>query len=199
MKCMLLPGLVQAERRFPVIPVFFKIGVHNMKQFALFLALVFPLAGAFAQTPREDQRDRGNRESPPGGAPRFETVTVTGDLVLLNGRIALKSDSGLYYVPGIRRLIGFVEGLTEGARVSLEGYVFKRPTEEANLLAITRLSIGGKVYDIPWRGSFAGTSPDRYRSGPGCFGPPDRSRGEGPRGWSGGPGGRRSRRGNPRR
>ncbi|MDR2313422.1 MAG: hypothetical protein LBE02_02700 [Spirochaetaceae bacterium] len=149
-----------------------------MKKFIICLVMALSLTGLFAQN---GQWGSGNfRNLPPSGAPEIETVTVTGNLVLSNGRIALKSGDELYYVGGIQRLVGFVEGLKEGARVSLEGYVFKGPGEEAaGFLVPTKLTIGDRVYDIPrppeaGRPFGAGRPSEGYGPRHGCFGPRDR-------------------------
>ena len=76
-----------------------------------------------------------------------ETVSVSGKLALANGRIALQSGENLYYVAGIRRLIGFIDGLKEGAQVSLEGYARNEPGNVWVLWA-TKLTLGGKSYDL---------------------------------------------------
>ncbi|MDR2073301.1 MAG: hypothetical protein LBP60_07705 [Spirochaetaceae bacterium] len=177
-----------------------------MKKFVLFLVLALPLSGLFAQNNRNDQREF--RDLPQAGA---ETVTVTGNLVLSEGRIALKSGDELYYVGGLQRLIGFVEGLKEGAQVSLEGYVFKEPGEEkTGFLALTKLTIGDRVYELPRPGRLgAGVSSEAYGPGPGCLDPPGHPRRDrDPQGrpgrdrapWSGRPGHRQFRQGpSPRR
>ena len=53
--------------------------------------------------------------------PATETVTVSGTMVVANGMPALKSGDVIYYISGISRLIGFIDGLKEGAQVTVEG------------------------------------------------------------------------------
>jgi hypothetical protein len=77
-----------------------------------------------------------------------EKTTVSGKLSLLNGRIALQSGSITYYVSGLSRLIGFVDGLKEGAQVSLEGYAVKAQEENSMLFRSIKLSLNGKDYDL---------------------------------------------------
>jgi hypothetical protein len=77
-----------------------------------------------------------------------ETVTVTGNLELLDGHIALRQDTVTYYTAGLNRLIGFVDGLKEGAVVTLEGAARRLPGDgERRLLLVSRLEINGKTYD----------------------------------------------------
>jgi hypothetical protein len=87
----------------------------------------------------------------------IEKATVKGNLVAAEGRIALKADGKTYYVRGIQSLIGFVDGLKEGASVEIEGGVQKfaapptPPGETAEsemlLLHAEKLTLNGKVYD----------------------------------------------------
>ena len=88
----------------------------------------------------------------PPGWPAAEKMTLKGNLVASEGRIALKADGATYYVRGIQSLIGFVDGLKEGASVEIEGGVQKWPqaasgTETVNILFAEKLTLGGKVYD----------------------------------------------------
>jgi hypothetical protein len=76
-----------------------------------------------------------------------ETVTVSGTLGFSRGYISLEQDGITYYVLGLDKLIGFVDGLKEGASVTLEGTVF---TPGANtpvrFLWAGKLSFNGKEY-----------------------------------------------------
>jgi hypothetical protein len=167
-----------------------------MKKLAILL-MVLTAAGVFAQ----DERTRSNRRQPESDPPA--TVTVSGTLALANGRIALQSENDVYYVAGIQRLIGFVEGLKEGAQASLEGYVHPFQREEnAKLLFVTKLTIGNKSYDLA--SNFTGWKPGQGRRGRmggfGAYGGPMHyGRGAMPcrefagQGWGRDPGGRPGR------
>jgi hypothetical protein len=50
-----------------------------------------------------------------------------GTLNFINGQIAVKNGETTYYVRGLGRLFGFVEGLKEGSTVTLEGYAEEIP------------------------------------------------------------------------
>jgi hypothetical protein len=77
-----------------------------------------------------------------------ELVTVTGSLELIDGNIALRQDTITYYIKGIERLIGFIDGLKEGAEVSLDGYALRLPGEgDRRVLLVSKLGINGKTYD----------------------------------------------------
>jgi len=71
-----------------------------------------------------------------------QSVTVTGTLQLQNGQIALAGGNTFYFVPTLGRYIGFIEGLKEGASVSIDGYVW------GNYLEPSKLTIGGKSYNF---------------------------------------------------
>jgi hypothetical protein len=94
--------------------------------------------------------------SPPAAA---ETARVNGNLSLIRGRIALQADGKTYYILGLQRLIGFIDGLKEGASVTLEGFVVTPPRAqnrqtgpaaddtEARFLLAQKLIINGREYD----------------------------------------------------
>ncbi|MDR2597484.1 MAG: hypothetical protein LBC76_09230 [Treponema sp.] len=71
-----------------------------------------------------------------------QPVTVTGTLQLQNGQIALAGNNTVYFVPALVQYIGFIEGLKEGARVSIEGYAW------GNNLQPLKVIIDGKSYDF---------------------------------------------------
>lgn len=79
----------------------------------------------------------------------LETSKVEGRLALINGMVGVQSGGKTYYVGGLNRLIGFVDGLKEGASVKLEGYAFQMPAApEYFHLRVTKLSFAGKDYDL---------------------------------------------------
>jgi hypothetical protein len=118
-----------------------------MKRNVFFVILIVIAAGAFAQS--RDRQDRDGRRQP-------SAVTVTGALSLIDGRIALENDTAAYYVMGLGKLIGFVDGLKEGASVTLEGFagpLYHRDRDgadkERQFLRVTKLTLDGRSYDLP--------------------------------------------------
>jgi hypothetical protein len=102
----------------------------------IFLALgVLAAAGAlFAQT--------GNRPAP-------EPVTISGNLGITGGMISIESGGTRYYVTGLDRFIGFIDGLKEGAAVTLTGYAFDAPRRPGTkVFRVTELGLNGKTYDL---------------------------------------------------
>jgi len=82
-------------------------------------------------------------------APAYETVTVSGTMMVANGMPALKSGDVTYFVSGISRLIGFVDGLKEGAQVTIEGRAMTSPSDKnTKFLMPSKLIINGKTYDL---------------------------------------------------
>ena len=93
----------------------------------------------------EAGRDRRNRQAP-------EPVTISGSMIVAHGGPALKSGDVTYYVSGINRLVGFVDGLKEGAQVTVEGVAVPVPrNEDVKLMRASKLIIGGKTYDLALR------------------------------------------------
>ena len=70
-------------------------------------------------------------------------------MVVARGMPALKSGEVTYFVTGIDRLIGFVDGLKEGSQVTVEGRAMANPRNETvKFLRASKLTIGGKDYEI---------------------------------------------------
>ena len=136
-----------------------------MKRIALITLLIFGtvvLASAQGQgrdnrnwgrvmpAPRADMRNWNERRPQPG-VPRFNTeeVTVTGDLTIVQGSLAVKSGGVTYLTMGLRRYVGFIDGLKDGARVTIAGRAISRSEDAATkFLMITKLTIAGKDYDL---------------------------------------------------
>lgn len=123
----------------------------------------------WAQLPGTERRENFRQREP---------VSVSGTLVLAGGFIALDSGDTLYYTNGLERLVGFVDGLKENARVLLEGYDFSRvsarrtqdtvQTETRHFLWVTRLEIDGRSYETGRiAGSVPGQGPGNFHGGPG--------------------------------
>jgi hypothetical protein len=78
------------------------------------------------------------------------TTTIRGTLGLSNGRISVVSNNVTYYVRGLERFVGFIDGLKEGAQVSLDGYA-SVPTVEGQtdrLFRAVKLTLNGKNYEV---------------------------------------------------
>ncbi|MDR1047471.1 MAG: hypothetical protein LBL64_06835 [Treponema sp.] len=88
--------------------------------------------------------------------PAMEQKTLSGTLVVEYGQIALKAEDGLYYVRGLGQLAGFVDGLKEGAAVTLQGTVWAPERKHRN----TRPETEGQKAEIAPR---AGDSQGGFR------------------------------------
>ncbi|MDR2096699.1 MAG: IpaC/SipC family type III secretion system effector [Treponema sp.] len=79
---------------------------------------------------------------------RPEELTISGKLSLVNGMIAMQSGGTTYYITGIDRLAGFIDGLQEGAEVTLKGFAIKTGKEGAALFRAGKLTINGRDYEL---------------------------------------------------
>ncbi|MDR2807752.1 MAG: hypothetical protein LBB43_01950 [Spirochaetaceae bacterium] len=78
-----------------------------------------------------------------------EKTTISGELKLVQGAIAIQKDGITYFISGLRQFIGFIEGLKEGAAVTLEGYAIPTIRQKTSVLfRATKLSIGAKDYEL---------------------------------------------------
>ncbi|MDR2303058.1 MAG: hypothetical protein LBE10_00520 [Treponema sp.] len=104
--------------------------------------------------------------------PAMEQKTLSGTLVAERGQIALRAEDGLYYVRGLEQLAGFIDGLKEGAVVTLQGTVWVLERKHWNIqpntdgqkteiapgagdpqisfrtIRVEKLSLNGKDYDL---------------------------------------------------
>jgi len=71
-----------------------------------------------------------------------QAISVTGTLQLRNGVIAVVSDNNTYYVPVLTQYVGFIEGLREGAQISMDGYM------SGNYFQPNKVTINGRNYDF---------------------------------------------------
>ena len=142
-----------------------------MKRNVLFILLVFGLVGmAWAQgwpRMRPDPAPKSDGSKPHRELPAAETVTVSGGLIVAYGSPAVKSGDVTYLVKGINRLVGFVDGLKEGAQVTVEGPAITSPRDsKLKVLRPAKLTLNGKTYDLAPLAFSAPFGPNR-QSGPG--------------------------------
>ena len=111
-----------------------------MKRKILFILLVCALAAVSWAQGRGWNQDR---------LTPAETVTVSGSMIVAYGFPAVTSGDITYLVGGINRLVGFVEGLKEGAQVTIEGQAISiRRDGNLKLLRPSKLTLGAKTYDL---------------------------------------------------
>jgi hypothetical protein len=103
-----------------------------MKKFIIFLFAVIMAAGTvFAQ--ERSERQRVNPLTP---------QSIDGTLKLEKGFVAVHSGESVYYVPMLTRYIGFINGLKEDAKVSIEGFLFR------NIVHPVKVTVADKSYDF---------------------------------------------------
>jgi hypothetical protein len=129
------------------------------------LALLWAAGAVSAQS-------RNAADAGPGGRPGFTppaAVTISGNLGISQGMVSLESDGELYYVMGLNRFTGFIDGLKEGAAVGLTGYAFETPRlSGAKVFRVTELRLNGKSYDLgfpagQWKSGHRGQDRNRGR------------------------------------
>jgi len=106
------------------------------------LILIFGLAAVVSAQQRDSGRNQ--RVLPPA-----ETVTASGNLVVAHGMPAIRSGDTTYLVFGLNRLVGFVDGLREGAFVTIEGTArTSRNDNSLKFLMPSKLDLGGRNYEL---------------------------------------------------
>jgi hypothetical protein len=118
-----------------------------MKRIALVLVMALAIVGgAFAESSKSTDATTLSQSV-------AQVTQVSGTLALINGHVAVKSGDKTYYLQGIQRLIGFVDGLKEGASVKAEGYAYPMAVApEYVFVKLTKLTFNGKTYDLSQTG-----------------------------------------------
>jgi hypothetical protein len=120
-----------------------------MKRIAWFILLGLSMVTLVSA--EEKNHRNGGRGFPPNPPPVViaEAVTITGNLTIAQGMLAVKNNDITYQVPGLNRFIGFIDALKDGAQVTLEGSAITSPWDpKTKLLRLTKLTINGKDYDM---------------------------------------------------
>lgn len=133
-----------------------------MKRIAvLTLGLVVLGTLLYAQTgdsPQQDNRQQRRLERLFNGPydNAVEKLSLTGTLGLSRGIVVLKTGDEIWYAPELRRYIGFIDDLKEGAPAVVEGWGRKIPQidENAGFLRVSKLTLNGRDYEVgpaePW-------------------------------------------------
>jgi hypothetical protein len=137
---------------------YYRIGGFKVKRTILFILLA---SCAIALIPAQGNNRRGPAFPPDGqrsplwgrgehrNYPPQETVTISGNLNISRGMIAISSGGVTYLTSGLYRFVGFIDGLKEGAAVTLEGYAVPvRRDNNVKLLQVQKMSLNGKEYDL---------------------------------------------------
>jgi hypothetical protein len=99
---------------------------------------------------------------PRGAWGDIPQTTVEGTLRLHNGQIVVSTGDAIVYVPGLRRHAGFIDGIKEGAHVSVSGFA------RGDVLHPLRLTVDGRTHELAMN-TRAGRSRD-FGPGPGFSG-----------------------------
>lgn len=156
-----------------------------MKKSIIAIALLAGLVAAASAQPMYG-RGTGPGTGPMAAAVQAEKTTIEGTLALVDGHIGLKSGDTTYYVGGLNRLVGFVDGLKEGAKVKAEGYAVSISADKKlSAFRATSVTVGDRSIDLS--NSMigrAGRAPMGGRMNSGRMG------GYNAQGWNNGPAGR---------
>jgi len=98
-------------------------------------------------------------------------TTIKGTLKLSGERFSVVSGNITYSIRGLERLVGVVDGLKDGAQVSMDGYAIAPATAGQNerVFNPVKLTINGKSYDVGSPGA-ANSAAGRSGSGAGSSG-----------------------------
>jgi len=123
-----------------------------VKKLITFLSIAFLLVGGIYAQERGTRQDRSDSQRQSANQRTNETVTINGTLKLEKGLVAVESGDTVLVVPLLNRYIGFINGLREGANVSIVGYRFR------NSIMPTKITINDRTYDfaVGGRGQVSG-------------------------------------------
>jgi hypothetical protein len=134
---------------------------------ALTAGLVFAQNDGGMRGPNGGPRQRGGNYRENAG----EELVLNGKLEWVNGRIAVKTSDKTYFVSGIRQLLGFVDGLKEGAQITLSGRVRDIPyITEYSFIRAEKVTFNGKDYTLD-TGSYRFDDGMGHHRGWGGYGP----------------------------
>ena len=111
-----------------------------MKRLVIFMFIAVLIIGTVSAQNRNNRPDANNRQR------EVTPVSIDGNLKLERGIVAVQSGDSVYLVPLLNRYINFINDLKEGAKVSVEGNVFRR------VIMPNKVTIEGKSYDFIARG-----------------------------------------------
>lgn len=101
-----------------------------MKRVIIFMFVAVMVIGTVSAQNRNERQRASN------------SVAVEGTLKLERGLVAVESGETTYFVPLLTRYIGFIDGMKEGIKVSVEGFSFR------NFINPTKVTIADKSYDF---------------------------------------------------
>ena len=124
-----------------------------MKRTIVFMLVLCTITMVFAQGSNDiqnPQRSQGESPRQSRGVPRnAESVNISGNLTIARGMIAVNSNDVTYIAGGLQRFVGFIDGLREGATVTLEGNAYPVPQNDAvKFLAVQKMTLNGRDYDL---------------------------------------------------
>ncbi|GHU53631.1 hypothetical protein FACS189496_5120 [Bacilli bacterium] len=124
-----------------------------MKRILIFVILVFSVFGlTFAQTSYGNVRQYPDTQELIYNniVPGPSKVIINGILGVSRGMITLTDRNGVaWYVLGLDRYVGFINGLDIGERAELEGYAPAAPgSSQERFFQVTKLRLDGMDYEL---------------------------------------------------
>jgi hypothetical protein len=121
-----------------------------MKRFFLAAFAVLLVCGTIFADDHQGRRGPDRREKQIVDRRNVgEEVTLNGKLDWVNGRIVLKTDDKTFFVSGLRELVGFADGLKDGAHVTLAGRARNlADIPEYGFLRAEKVTVNGKDYTL---------------------------------------------------
>jgi len=115
----------------------------------------FPQRPSFSKwqaPPRNFQQNRFSYNLPQRNTQtqiEREVVNVDGNLTIVRGVIAVSSGDTTYFVRGLSRFVGFIDGFKDGAAIKLEGVAISNPQDKnVKFLRAEKMNFNGKDYEL---------------------------------------------------
>jgi len=130
--------------------------VKRIILFCMLAVCAIAVVSAQGDNRRKQDASRGRQHPPAWGhnaprgfSPSPENVNVSGNLTIAQGMIAVIDKDTTYLIRGLNRYTGFIDGLKEGATVTLEGYALPSPQKNTvKILHVEKMTLNGKDYDL---------------------------------------------------
>jgi hypothetical protein len=128
---------------------------YGMKKFLIVgLITLAAAAQAFAGWggPGQGPSSYGLPEAGESGSD-LVAVTVSGNLAVVNGSLAVQDGTKTYYVKGLSRLMRSVPGLVVGAKVTMQGYssvIMDDGAVSGQYFKVSRITFNGTTYPVTY-------------------------------------------------
>jgi hypothetical protein len=128
---------------------------YGMKKFLIVGLIALTVAAqAFAGWggPGRGPSSHGLPEAGDSGSD-LVSVSISGQLAVVNGSLAVQDGSNTYFVKGLSRLMHSVPGLVVGAKVTLQGYssvIMDDGAISGQYFKVSRITFNGTTYPVTY-------------------------------------------------